>query len=51
MLIVYFVDSHPQDFACSIIPRSESAIQLIRSVKDDYPEERSDAEALARIKW
>jgi len=43
--------SRPKDFVCSIVPRSEKSAALIRSVEEDHPFERSDAEALVNLEW
>ena len=36
---------------CSIVPRSENAAALIRSVEEEHPYEKSDSETLAHVKW
>lgn len=40
---------HPMPFKCSITPRSEKAVELIRSVIHDYPSEKGDADVLKSL--
>ena len=42
--------SRPRDFQCSIIPRSDESLALIRGIEDEeFP--KSDAETLANLSW
>lgn len=41
--------SHPTPFQCDIVPRSERATSLIKSVLDEHPFEKSDAETLRAL--
>ena len=41
--------SHPKSFEYVITPRDERAEMLIRSVLDEYPFEKGDAEVLAKL--
>ncbi|KLO08559.1 cytochrome P450 [Schizopora paradoxa] len=43
--------SHPKEFKCSITPRSEKAVALIRSVEIEHPFEPSDSDKLANLSW
>jgi len=43
--------SRPKEFACSITPRSEKAEALIRSVEDEHPFGKNDAETLSKVQW
>ena len=49
--------SHPNDFPCVIKPRSEKALALLKAAAfadshaDPDGQEKSDAEALANVKW
>jgi hypothetical protein len=45
------VISHPAPFKLSIFPRSEEHRQLIQSLEQQYPWEKSDAEALGSVKF
>ena len=48
MMTYDFLVSHPKEFACSVLPRSTKAAELIRSIEDEHPFEPSDAAALLR---
>ncbi|TDL26569.1 cytochrome P450 [Rickenella mellea] len=41
--------SHPKPFRCNIVPRSEKAAALVRSVDDEYPAVESDAAVLKEL--
>ncbi|KLO12343.1 cytochrome P450 [Schizopora paradoxa] len=43
--------SHPMEFKCSIRPRSERAAAIIKHVEDEHPFAKSDADAIAQLKW
>jgi len=43
--------SHPKPYRISIEPRSEVHKELIKSVKQLYPYEESDAKELENVKW
>ena len=43
------IHSHPTPFQCNIVPRSERAVSLIKSVLDEHPFEKSDAETLKAL--
>lgn len=43
--------SHPTEFKCSIRPRSERAAAMIKHVEEEHPFEKSDADAIAQLKW
>ena len=43
--------SHPMEFKCSIRPRSERAAAIIKHVEDEHPFVKSDADAIAQLKW
>ena len=43
--------SHPKPFECKIVPRSEKAISLIRTISDEHPLERGDGEILKNLEF
>lgn len=43
------VVSHPKPFKASIVPRSEKHAALVRRMEQEYPWEKSDAEALKNL--
>jgi hypothetical protein len=45
------VISHPAPFELSIHPRSEKHRELIQSLEQEYPWEKSDAEALGSVEF
>lgn len=50
-MLTYSLPSFPKYFPCSIVPRSKKSEALIRSVEIEHPYEKSDSEALERVKW
>ena len=43
--------SHPREFRCDVVPRSEAHRRLVESVEEEWPAEKSDAEAMAGVRW
>ena len=43
--------SHPREFRCDVVPRSEAHRRLVESVEEEFPQEKSDAEAMAGVRW
>jgi len=43
--------SRPKDFVCSIEPRSDKALALIKSVEEEHPFEPSHSAELFNLDW
>ena len=43
--------SHAKEFRCDVVPRSEGHRRLVESVEEEWPQEKSDAEAMASVRW
>ena len=41
--------SHPKPFKCSVTPRSENAVSLIKSIVEEHPFDPTDSELLKNI--
>ena len=42
-------NSHPKPFKCSVTPRSENAVSLIKSILEEHPFDPTDSELLKSI--
>ena len=42
--------SHPREFRCDVVPRSDAHRRLVESVEEEFPQEKSDAEAMASVR-
>lgn len=45
----WLINSNPKPFKCSMRPRSEHAIALIRSVEEEHPFKTGDSEVLKSV--
>lgn len=43
--------SHPSDFKCTVVPRSEKTAALVKTFTDEHPVEPSHAEILDKVVW
>ena len=43
--------SHAKEFRCDVVPRSDAHRRLVESVEEEFPPEKSDAEAMASVRW